>query len=49
MTRHGANFLAPAVSSRATGLPIKSRRQSCKVVKTKAFAVLTGLGVEYQA
>jgi hypothetical protein len=48
MTRRGANSLAPAVSSGAIGLPIKSRRHGCKVVKAKMFAESSRLGVEWQ-
>jgi hypothetical protein len=39
-------LLAPAVSSGATGLPLKPRRQGCKVVKTQGLAESSCLGVE---
>lgn len=42
--RLGANFLSPAVSIGATGLPTELERYECKMQREQTFAGAKGLG-----
>jgi hypothetical protein len=44
MTRLGANFLSPAVSFGATGLPTELRRYDCNMQREQRLAGAKGLG-----
>jgi hypothetical protein len=44
MTRLGANFLSPAVSIGATGLPTELERYNCNMQREQTLAEATGLG-----
>ena len=44
MTRLGANFLSPAVSIGATGLPTELQRYNCNMQKEQTLAGAKGLG-----
>ncbi len=45
MTRLGANFLLPAVSIDATGLPTESQWHDCNMQREQALAGAKGLGL----
>jgi hypothetical protein len=44
MTRLGPNFLSPAVSIDATGLPTELQRYDCNTQRGQALAGVKGLG-----
>ncbi len=44
MTRLGANFLSPAVSIGASGLPIELQRHDCNMQREQALAGAKGPG-----
>jgi len=44
VTRLGANFLSPAVSIGATGLPTELQRYDCNIQKEQTLAGAQGLG-----
>ncbi len=44
MTRLGANFLSPAVSIGATGLPTEPQRHDCNLQRKQTLAGAKGLG-----
>jgi hypothetical protein len=44
MTRLGSNFLSPAESIGATGLPTRTQRHDCNIQREQALAGVKGLG-----
>jgi len=44
MTRLGANFLSPAVTIGATGLPTELQRHDCNMQREQTLAGAKGLG-----